>query len=71
MNENISNSFFIYLVFMVIIYLLKPEFLFYNEDNKCIYKNFGCGNNKTILNIQIISILLSIFTYFIVRISQK
>lgn len=71
MNENITNSFFIYLIIMIFLYLLKPEFLFYIDNEKCFYKNFGCGNNKSIISIHSISIFLSIFIYSIIRISQK
>ncbi len=67
MNECILNSFYVYIIVMILIYFIKPSFLFYNEGNKCLFKNFGCGKNKTIINIQILSIVLSIFTYFLTR----
>ena len=67
MNDCILNSFYVYLIIMILIYLIKPEFLFYNKEKKCLFKSFGCGKNKTILNIQILSIVLSIFTYFLTR----
>lgn len=67
MNECILNSFYVYIIVMVLIYFIKPSFLFYNEGDKCLFKNFGCGKNKTIINIQILSIVLSIFTYFLTR----
>jgi len=67
MNDCILNSFYVYLIIMILIYLIKPEFLFYNDGKKCLFKSFGCGKNKTILNIQILSIVLSIFTYFLTR----
>ncbi len=67
MNECILNSFYVYCIVMVLIYIIKPEFLFYNEGDKCLFKNFGCGENKTILTIQILSIVLSILTYFLTR----
>jgi hypothetical protein len=67
MNECILNSFYVYIIVMVLIYLIKPSFLYYNEGDKCLFKNFGCGKNKTIINIQILSIVLSIFTYFLTR----
>lgn len=67
MNECILNSFYVYLIVMVLIYLIKPEFLFYYEEDKCLFKNFGCGKNKSIMNIQILSIVLSILIYFTTR----
>ena len=68
MNECILNSFYVYLIVMILIYLIKPEFLFYYEEEKCLFKNFGCGKNKTVFNIQILSIVLSILIYFTTRI---
>ena len=67
MNIFILNAFYMYIIFMVLIYYIKPSFLFYNEGNKCLYKNFGCGKNKSIITIQILSIVLAIFTYFFTR----
>jgi hypothetical protein len=67
MNECILNSFYVYLIVMILIYLIKPDFLFYYEEDKCLFKNFGCGKNKSIINIQILSIVLSILIYFITR----
>ena len=67
MNECILNSFYVYLIVMILIYLIKPEFLFYYEEDKCLFKNFGCGKNKSIMNIQILSIVLSILIYFTTR----
>ncbi len=67
MNDCILNSFYVYLIVMVLIYLIKPEFLFYYEEDKCLFKNFGCGKNKSIINIQILSIVLSILIYFTTR----
>ena len=67
MNDCILNSFYVYLIVMVLIYLIKPEFLFYYEEDKCLFKNFGCGENKSIINIQILSIVLSILIYFTTR----
>jgi len=65
MNECILNSFYVYLIVIISIYVSKPEFLFYNEDNKCLFKKFGCGKNKTIISIHILSIFLSIIVYFL------
>ena len=64
MNECITNAFYIYLAVMIAIYITQPSFLFYHKENKCLFKKFGCGENKTILSIHIISIFLSIITYF-------
>ena len=60
-----------YIVVMVSLYISKPSFLFYNEEEKCLFKSFGCGKNKSILSIHILSILLSIFIYFLTFIIIK
>ncbi len=67
MNECILNSFYMYVIVMTLIYLIKPQFLFYNEGDKCLFKDFGCGENKTIISIQLLSIMLALFTYFLTR----
>jgi len=64
MNECIINAFYIYLAIMIAIYITKPETFFYHNEKKCLFKTFGCGKNKTILSIHIVSIILSIITYF-------
>jgi len=56
-----------YVIVMTLIYLIKPQFLFYNEGDKCLFKDFGCGENKTIISIQLLSIMLALFTYFLTR----
>ena len=67
MNECIINAFYIYFAIMIAIYITKPHIFFYHNENKCLFKTFGCGKNKTIINIQILSIVLSIFSYFLTR----
>lgn len=71
MNECILNAFYIYVIFMALIYCIKPNFLFYNEGEKCLFKDFGCGKNKTIITIQILSIVLALSTYFLTRILMQ
>ena len=68
MNIYILNSFYTYLIVMIMIYIIKPNYFFYTQNNKCYFKSYGCGENKTIINIQIFSIILSILTYFLSRI---
>ena len=41
MNECILNAFYVYVIFMVLIYCIKPNFLFYNVGDKCLFKDFG------------------------------
>ena len=72
MNSSLLNSFYIYLIIMVSIYIIKPEFLFYQTQNdKCLFRKFGCGKNKTIFSIHIISIILAIIIYFITYFLSK
>ena len=64
MNDNIINSFYVY-------FIIIPEFLIYEDKNKCMFKQFGCGKNKTIINIHLLSIILSIIIYFLTRFLNK
>ncbi len=66
MSDCLSNSIYMYIVVMLALYITKPSFLFYTtNENKCLFKTFGCGENKSIFSIQILSILLSIFVYIL------
>ncbi len=67
MNNYILNSFYTYLIIMIMIYIIKPDIFFYVEEDKCYFKSYGCGKNKTIISIQIFSIVLSIISYFLSR----
>jgi hypothetical protein len=71
MNDNIINSFYVYFIVMVLLFLIKPEFLIYEDENKCMFKQFGCGKNKSIMNIHLLSIILSIISYFLTRFLNK
>jgi hypothetical protein len=51
-------------LFLIIVYF-KPSFL-YDEKNEC-FRQFGVGyKNTTFLPLWLLSILLAIFSYFIV-----
>ena len=66
MSDCLSNSIYMYIAVMIALYVTKPSFLFYTTTNeKCLFKTFGCGQNKSILSIHVFSILLSIFIYFL------
>ncbi len=65
MSDCLTNSIFMYIVVMLALYITKPSFLFYTTNKKkCLFKTFGCGENKSIFSIHILSILLSILVYF-------
>jgi hypothetical protein len=71
MNDNIINSFYVYFIIMVLLFLIKPDFLIYEDENKCMFKQFGCGKNKSVMNIHLLSIILSIISYFLTRFLNK
>ena len=56
---------------MVLLFLIKPDFLIYEDENKCMFKQFGCGKNKSVMNIHLLSIILSIVSYFLTRFLNK
>ena len=71
MSDCLSNSICMYVVVMFSLYVTKPSFLFYNNKDKCLFKTFGCGRNKTVFSIHILSILLSIIIYFLTHLIIK
>jgi hypothetical protein len=71
MNECITNAFYIYLAVIIAIYITQPPLLFYHKEKKCLFKKFGCGKNKTIFSIHIVSVFLSIITYFMTHFLLK
>lgn len=55
----------LYICFFSIIVYFKPSFV-YDEKNEC-FRQFGVGyKNTTILPLWFLSILLAIFSYFII-----
>ena len=71
MANCLSNAFYLYLVSMILLYLVKPNFLFYNKGKKCLFKKFGCGKNKTVFSIHIISLVLAILMYIFMTCVNK
>ena len=66
---DLKNSFTLIVILYLILYSLltffKPNFLFDNE--KDLLRSFGVGyNNTTIMPLWLCSILLAIFSYFII-----
>lgn len=47
---------------MILIFVLKPDFLYDHEDNQ--FKTFGFSNKKTILPVTMICVLLPLVIYF-------
>jgi hypothetical protein len=66
---NLKSSFTLIIIVYLILYSLlmyfKPNFLFDNEND--LLRQFGVGyNNTTIIPLWLSSILLAIFSYFII-----
>ena len=69
MEQNVMYSIIIYLSFMFILYMIKPDISFdYNGD----IKEFGLGkkNNTTIFPIYIIAIIPSIIYLYVSNLLQ-
>lgn len=62
-NKRLVLSTMFFLLCMVIIVLLKPPFLF-NEDDGSI-KEFGVGLDKTIYSLGVVVVTLSILSFYI------
>ena len=55
----------LYLILYVILTYVRPNFIFDNENG--VLRQFGVGyNNTTIIPLWLCSILLAIFSYFII-----
>jgi len=65
MTDCLSNAFYLYLFSLILLNITKPDFLLYHKGKKCIYKKFGCGRNKTLFSIHIISIILAVTFYYV------
>lgn len=63
-NNKISLAILLFLVFMIILHLVKPAFI-YDDDGS--FRQFGIGyRKKTIVPIWAVSIILAILSYIIV-----
>jgi len=66
---DLKDSFTLIVVLYLILYMIltyfKPNFIFDNENG--VLRQFGVGyNNTTIIPLWLCSILLAIFSYFII-----
>ena len=60
----LETSIIIYLIVVIIIWCVKPRFLFDEDGN---FKQFGVGQNKkTIFPLWLILVLLGVIIYFII-----
>ena len=72
----VKNTILLYITFIIIIFIMKPKLLFYeefndlqsvmkhNKNNDFKLKQFGLGYGKTLISLQIISIMTVIIVYF-------
>ena len=65
MKNRIQLSILIYLIFIMVLLYAKPQFI-YNEDGTL--KKFGTGNDKTILPLWMIVLILAFISYYITQI---
>ena len=62
-NTRLQIAFFIYIIFVGLLLLINPRYLF-NKEGKL--KHFGTGSkNKTIIPFWLIIFLLAILSYYI------
>ena len=55
------NSIIIYIIIILVVVLTKPDFLYDHEEQK--YKEFGIGDNKTLLSFTTFGILSAVILY--------
>lgn len=62
-SDPLYNSILFYILFIILIILLKPKFLYCQETNKM--KSFGFGENQTIFCFPLVCIM-SIVVFYLV-----
>lgn len=65
-DKILYTSVIIYVVIMIVIIVMKPNFLYDKENKK--FKQFGTNKNETIVPIHIIGLTLCILIYFIIMV---
>lgn len=65
-SEPLYNTLFTYIIFIAIIILLKPTFMYDTISNK--FKSFGTCENETIFSFSFISLVSGIlfYTFYVV-----
>ena len=61
--NSLFNSIIVYVIIILIIINQKPEFIYDKKRKK--FKEFGMSNDRSIIPLPILSILLAIITYII------
>ena len=62
-NATLFNTIVFYVLIVVALAILKPEFMYDYKNNK--FKNFGYGENKSIFALPVMGIICAIVIYFI------
>jgi hypothetical protein len=60
-NKRIVLSVITLILIMIIITISKPNMIFSNDGN---IKSFGCGKNKTIYSLGVITLFISICSFY-------
>ena len=63
--DKLYLAIFLFIILYLLINIIKPNFIFNKQEN-CL-RDFGIGyKNTSILSLWIVTIILAIFSYFIV-----
>jgi hypothetical protein len=68
-NNPLFDSLKYYILVMLILITLKPEFIYDSKNRK--YKKFGLKKNKTIFTLPFLSIIIAILIYIFVLLIYK
>jgi cell division protein FtsL len=61
----IIYSFIIFIFIILCLFVLKPSYIY--DNNKKKFKKFGMTNNKTLLPIYLIAIILPVIIYLLLK----
>ena len=61
LDNNIKYIFCVYIIICLILYYIKPSFMF----NKNEFKQFGVTKDKTIFPFWLVSIIITYILYFV------
>ena len=62
-NQPLYNTVVFYIMFVCIILLLKPNFIYCHKTNK--FKAFGCGGNKTLASFPVVCVSSAVILYML------
>lgn len=58
----VFNSIIVYIIFVVAIVIIKPNFLYNHQNNR--FREFGNGPEQTYMTLFVVSILASVLIYY-------